>query len=225
LGGNFEVLPKPHLSQEKPMSFFGIFFSRTLRRFSGSALILATLLVLPGCWVSSINALYDEGTIDNAHNDADVVFDQSLIGSWTAIDDKCTTVLTIAATDQVYDLQSTNQGEGCSDEKAHYQARLVKLDTHYFLDLEPMPGDVCAMCLARHEIFFAKFDKTSLSLTPIDSDWLKKSLEAKTVTLATVADDPDTITASSKDLKAFCRKFAENPDVFKPGSTETLKRK
>jgi hypothetical protein len=207
------------------MSLLGSFFSHVFRRFSGAGLIVAALLALSGCWVSSINPLYEQTTMDNLHSDPDVVFDQTLIGSWTAIDDKCTTVLTIAATDLVYDLQSTDHGEGCSGEKSHFQARLVKLDTHYFLDLEPMPGDVCVMCLARHEIFLAKFDKIALSLTAIDSDWLKKSLEAKTVTLATVADDPDTITASSKDLKAFCRKFAENTEVFKPGSTETLKRK
>ena len=84
---------------------------------------------------------------------------------------------------------------------------LVKLDSHYFLDLSPVDADVCALCLARHEIYLAKFDKTTFSITPIDSDWLKKSLEAKTVTLATVAGDLDTITASSKDLKAFCREL------------------
>ena len=132
---------------------------------------------------------------------------------------------TITAKDQIYDLRSSDHGEGCSEEKSHYQAVLVKLDSHYFLDLSPVDADVCALCLARHEIYLAKFDKTTFSITPIDSDWLKKSLEAKTVTLATVADDPDTITASSKDLKAFCREFAESAVVFKPDSTETLKRK
>jgi hypothetical protein len=100
----------------------------------------------------------------------------------------------------------------------------VKLDSHYFLDLSPVDGDVCTMCLARHEIFLAKFNKDSLSLTPIDSDWLKKSIALKTVMLATVSGDTDTITASPKDLKAFCRQFAEDKTAFKPVSTETLKR-
>jgi hypothetical protein len=206
------------------MCLSGVFFSRTLK-LAGTALILSALLVLPGCWVTSINPLYDEGSIDNPHNDPDMVFDQSLIGSWTATNDNCTTLLTIAAKNQIYDLQSTEQGEGCSEEKSHVQASLVKLDSHYFLDLSPVDDDVCAMCLARHEVFLAKFDKTTFSLTPIDSDWLKKSLEAKTVTLATVAGDTDTITASSRDLKAFCREFAGNTEAFKPESTETLKRR
>ena len=99
----------------------------------------------------------------------------------------------------------------------------MKLDAYYFLDVSPIADDVCDMCLAKHDIFLVKFDRTTLSLTPIDSDWLKKSVEAKTVTLATLAGDTDTITASSTELKAFCRKFAENTEVFK--SALMFKRK
>ena len=175
--------------------------------------------------MSSINPLYDEGTLNHPHNDSDVVLDQSLIGSWTATSGKCTTLLAIAPKDQGYDLQSMEQGEGCSDEKTHRQARLVKLDSYYFLDVSPMDVDVCDMCLAKHSVLLAKFDKTTLSLTPIDSDWLKRSLSAKTVPLATVVGDTDTITASSKDLKSFFRKFAENKEAFKPESVAMFKRK
>jgi hypothetical protein len=207
------------------MSLPGIFRSRIIARVVAIALVFGPLIVLQGCTVSSVNPLYDEGNIANSHPDPDVSFYQSLIGSWTATYDKCTTLLTITAEDQVYDLRSSDHGEGCGGEESHYQAVLVKLDSHYFLDLSPVDADVCVMCLARHEIYLAKFDKTTFSITPIDSDWLKKSLEAKTVTLATVAGHPNTITASSKDLKAFCREFAESTEVFKPDTTETLKRK
>ena len=194
-------------------------------RVVGIVLALGGLLVLPGCWVSSINPLYDEGSIENPHTDSDLVFDPSLIGSWNSDDQKCTTLITIAAKDRGYDLQGASQGEGCSDDKFHRQARLVKLDAHYFLDMSPMEDDVCDMCLGKHDILLAKFDKDTLALTPIDSDWLKKSLATKVVALATVAGDTDTITASSKDLKAFCRQFAENAEVFKPESTEKFRRK
>jgi hypothetical protein len=188
------------------------------------SVLLAPLLTLPACWVSSINPLYDEGTVDHPHDDPDVILDQSLIGSWAATDGKCTTLLTIASKDRGYDLQSASQGEGCED-KSHRYAQLVKLETYYFLDVEPIPDDVCDMCAAKHDILLAKFDNTTLSLTPIDSDWLKQSIEAKTVTLATVAGDTDTITASSKELKAFYRKCAENKEAFKAESAETFKRK
>ena len=196
-------------------------------RLVGVAAMLAALLVLPACWVTSINPLYDEGNIADSHNDPDVVFDQSLIGTWTKVGDQCTTPLTITSKKEIYDLQSSEgKGEECAelDTPSHYQARLVKLDSHYFLDVFPLDDEVCGMCLAKHNIFLAKFDKATLSLTPIDSDWLKKSVEAKTVNLATLGEDTDTITASSKDLKAFCRKYADDAAVFPPDSASTFKR-
>jgi hypothetical protein len=209
------------------MSLSALIRSRLILRIAGIVLGLAGLLALPGCWVTSINPLYEEASADRPYEDPDLVFDQSLIGSWTRVSDDCTAPLTITSKNEIYDLQSTGKGEGCtdSDKPSHYQARLVKLDTHYFLDFSPMEDDVCDLCLAKHDIFLVKLDKATFSLTPIDSDWLKKSIAAKTVTLATLADDTDTITASSKDLKAFCRKYAENKEVFQPESTSTLKRK
>lgn len=208
------------------MFLSAVFFSRTLPRFSTTVLILAALLMLPGCWVSSINPLYEETTIDHPHVVADdVVFDPSLVGSWTTTDDKCPTLLTIAAKAKIYDVQLAEQGEGCSQDKPHRQARLVKLDTHYFLDVSPTDDAVCDMCVAKHDILLMKIDKATLSFTQIDSDWLKKSIEAKTVTLSTVAGDTDTITASSTELKAFCRQFADNKEAFKPESALMFKRK
>jgi hypothetical protein len=206
------------------LSLSSVVRSRTFPRTLRIAATLAALLVLPACWVNSINPLYDEGNTSNPHTDPDVIFDQSLIGSWITTDDKCPTQLTVTAKGQIYDLQSIERGEGCSQDKYHRQARLVKLDNHYFFDVSPMHEDVCDMCAAKHDILLVKFDRSTLSFTPIDSDWLKKSLEAKTVMLSTVAGDTDTITASSKDLKAFCREFADDKAAFKPDSTLVFKR-
>jgi hypothetical protein len=196
------------------MSLSGLIRILITPRIAGLVLALAGLLVFSGCWVASINPLYEGGSFDNQGKDPDLFFDRNLTGSWSAIDDKCTILLMITAKDRVYDLQTKEQGDGCSDENLHRQARLVKLDAHYFLDVSPMDDDVCDMCLAKHDIFLARFDRATLSLAPIDSDWLTQSLAAKTVSLATLAGDTDTITASSKELKAFCRKYAEDETVF-----------
>jgi hypothetical protein len=196
--------------------------SRAILKGAGIALALAGLLVLPGCFVTSIQPLYED---DSSRPDPDLVFDQSLTGSWIEPDDKCSSPLTITATSNVYDLQSTGKGERCSDSRtpAHYKARLVKLDAYYFLDVSPAADDVCDMCIARHLIYLAKFDRTTLSMTPIDSDWLKNALAAKTVTLATTPDDFDTLVASTKDLKAFCRNYAGNRQAFRPDSTDAVR--
>jgi hypothetical protein len=194
------------------------------RRVSGMLLGMACLVVLSGCWVESINPLYEPETFDRPHQDGDLIFDKDLTGTWSSSDEKCTTILAITAQDQVYDIQSSDQGEECSSDKFHRQARLVKLDAHYFLDVSPIDEAVCDMCVAKHDIFLVKFDEDSLFLTPIDSDWLQKSIATRTVALATLAQDADTLTASSKDLKRFCRKYADDDAVFKPDSTEAFRR-
>jgi len=211
------------------MFFSGLVRSRAILRGVAIVLAFAGLLVLPGCWVESINPLYEEGTCERPVDDHDVVYDQSLIGSWIKVGDNCEAPLTISAKDGVYDLQSTDRSEdeGCAEsgKPSHVQGRLVKLDPYYFLDLSPLAEDVCDQCLAKHDIYLAKFDKSTLSITPIDSDWLKKALAAKKVTLATLGDDTDTITALSRDLKAFCRRFAGSDKVFKPEATIAFQRK
>jgi len=185
------------------------------------ALILALLCILPGCWVSSIHSLYEES------KDQDVITDPNLAGTWTVTDDdQCTTTLTVTMQAAVYSLHTVESGEACSNrgEVSNYQARLVKLDAHRFLDVSPLDKDVCDMCIAKHDILLIKIDADSLAFTPIDSDWLKDALAAKTVTLSTLPDDSDTLTASSGDLKEFCRKFAEDKAVFKPDSTVGFRR-
>ena len=207
------------------MSLFGLLNYRPILKCAMVALALAGLLVLSGCWVESINPLYEDGFLSS--KDPDVILDQRLIGSWSMGDDKCTYVLTISAKDEVYGLLSTEQGGGCSDsaKQSRYRAQLVKLDDHYFFDSSPMPDDVCDECIAKHTIYQLKIDKDALSFTPINSDWLKKSIDAKTVTLATLPDDTDTLIASTKDLTAFCREYAADPAVFKPMPELMFKRK
>lgn len=191
----------------------------TTRRIAQVLLVLALSLGFSGCWVTSISPLYEESTIENnLHKDPDIVFEPSLLGSWTVIGDKCTAPLVItSANNDVYELERKPEGEGCteSDKASPVQGHLVKLDTHFFLDISPGLDDVCAMCLAKHDIFLVKLDKNTFTLTPIDSDWLKKAITTKKVKLATLSGDTDTLTASSKDLKAFCRRYAANKEAFR----------
>lgn len=203
------------------MSTFSSHTRNPVRRILGAVLVLALSLGLSGCWVTSLNPLYEENTSEISQKDPDIVFEPSLIGSWVDTSDRCVT-LTIASEDnEVYELRSRSTGEkGCNESPSNLQARLVKLDNHYFMDLSPMEDDVCPMCLPQHQIFLAQFDKAKLSLTPIDGDWLKKALATKTVTFATVAGHPETITSSSKDLKAFCRRYAEDKEVFRTDSSD-----
>lgn len=187
------------------------------------------LLFLQGCTVVSINSLYEDVT----PKDADVVFEKSLVGTWLEKDGKCVTTITVASNEETYDLQSV-QGEGCSDpgERVRQWARLVKLGESYFVDMFPRPDDVCGTCLALHQLFLISFTKETMTLTPIDAEGVRALLSAKKLRLSIVPEDPNalfperplTLTASSKDLKEFCRKFAADKTIFKPESAELLKR-
>ncbi len=150
------------------MSFSGIVGSGIVLRCTWIALVFAWLLVPSGCWVTSIHPLYED---DFSSQDPDVVSDQSLIGSWMEVGGKhC------AADDrsQGRSLRSAIDGQGGRGaatpvSPSHSRARLVKLDAYCFLDISPMAEDVCDMCIARHNILLAEFDKTSLTVTLIDA--------------------------------------------------------
>jgi hypothetical protein len=195
-----------------------------ISRLAGIAVMLAALLVLTACWVESINGLAEAG---RSEKDPDVVVDQRLTGSWNmsaADDDKCSkTLVTIAFKDEIYEVKWSAL-QGCNDKDQSSQARLVRLDTYYFFDVFAAQHDVCDTCLAKHQIFQLKFDGDGFSLTPIDSDWLKASVAAKTIKLATMPDNPELITAPTAELKAFCRRFAADKTAFRSDAKSMFKR-
>jgi hypothetical protein len=188
-------------------------FRRAFAKFVWFTFALPCFVALTGCWVTSINPLYEDG------KDPDVVVESGLVGTWSLTDeDQCATTLTIAIKNHDYELRSVQSRQGCSDvgKMALGQGELVKLGDHEFLDVAPRPEDVCDSCVARHEIYEAKIDENALELIPIDSEWLQGAINSKIVALPAMPDDTDTVTASSKDLKAFCRQYADDPEVFKP---------
>jgi hypothetical protein len=197
--------------------------NRFLLRIGLVVLALTGVLGMSGCWVTSINGL-DESTL--SHPDPDKIFDTSLVGSWGITSDNCSSVLKIGGSDHVYNWEWRALSEACTDKEKvlYYESELFRLDNHLFLDLSARSEDVCELCRAVHWIFLLRVDKDSLTLTPIDSEWLKQAKEQNTVTLATLPDDTDTIMASAKDLKAFCRKYADDKNVFQLTSAFVFKR-
>jgi hypothetical protein len=198
-------------------------------RLRAAFLVLALVALMPlsGCWVESINGL-NEGELFGA-SDHNRIFDPALVGTWVIPADKCTETITITAENEEYTWREAGQGEDCiennGNRELYYHSALYKLDNHLFLDVTARPEDVCNVCRAMHWIFLVQLDKNSFSMTPIDSDWLKKSVEAKTVSLGTLSNDTDTITATPNELKAFCRKYADDNEAFKPTPDSVMKRK
>lgn len=196
------------------MSIFGFVRSGVVPRVFMIAVVCAGVALMSGCPVESLNGL-NEG-----HDDPDMVYDARLVGTWPDVHKKCTSTLTITAHEKVYSWQVVD----CeSNKKSSYEARLFKLDQHYFLDLTAPSEEVCDLCVGLHLIYLVQFENESIALAPLDYDWFKVALQKKRVKLATLPDDPSTITSSPKDLKAFCRKYADNKEAFKPDPDSVLK--
>jgi hypothetical protein len=197
------------------MSVSALVRSRVSARIVAIGSVFACLILLSGCPVKSLNGL------DEVSNDPDMVYDARLVGTWPDVHEKCTSTLTITAHEKVYSWQLVD----CeSSKKTSYEARLFKLDQHYFLDMTVPSEEVCDLCIGIHLIYLVQFEKDSVALAPLDYDWFKTTAQKKRLHLTTLPDDPGTITSSPKDLKAFCRRYADNKEAFKPDPDAVLKR-
>jgi len=176
----------------------------------------------------SVEPLYEE---DLSAHDKDLLLDQSLVGSWWHEDKDCPWTLAFAAPPKgefTYELTLT-AAPGCETSDVHnkvdrYDGHVVELDNNHFLDVVPKSNEVCDACLALHVLFRISEQDNKLTLTPIDGEWLKDATTKGKVTLAHL-NDGLTVTASSKDLKAFVRKYASDPAAFKPDPDLTFQRK
>jgi len=183
-------------------------------------LALTGLLVLPGCWVDSINGLSEAKYLGS---DKDQAFDPILLGAWTKTntdeEDDCTITVNVTAEGKEYHWKVTSKGRGCSGNKDtidYYEAELFKLGDHEFLDMTARANDVCTACIAVHWIFKVDAEKDSLTLSVIDSDWLDEAENNNVTDLGPARGNRDMLTASPNELKDFCRKYAADEDVFKP---------
>jgi hypothetical protein len=197
------------------MSISGLGRSGVVPRIVVIGFLFACLVLMSGCEEKSLYGL-DEGL----SNDPDMVFDARLVGTWPDVSENCTSTVTITAHEKVYSLRA----EGCENKTTSYEARLFKLDEHYFLDVTAPSADVCELCLSIHLISLVQFEKDSFQLAPLDYDWFSKAVQKKRVKLTTLPDDPGTITSQPKELKAFCRKYADNKEAFKLDPASVFKR-
>jgi hypothetical protein len=174
-------------------------------QIAGTFLVLVSLIVLPGCWVYSLNPLYDT----SVSRDPDLVFDQSLIGTWSHLDGSCQWTLTVSTTPDSYQM-TLAPGSGCSDDEKtnNYDAHLVRVTTHRFLDVAARSEQVCDLCLPLHSIFLLQQENVqqenvqqenlqqengqpekaqasdSLNLVPLDITWMTHALNSKRVVLS-----------------------------------------
>jgi hypothetical protein len=172
-----------------------------MRKIKAGVLLVGVLL-LAGCWTLSLHPLYTEET---------AIFDDRLIGAWGD---------TSGARDGTWIFQ---QGENKTyrlttkeKDKADglFEAHLVRLGDMLFLDVYPEDSQknnefYSSHLVPAHTIWGITFGPEALTLAPINSDWLSKGLENKTLDIAhIIEDDVVILTAPTEKLQAFIMRHA-----------------
>lgn len=163
----------------------------------------------------------------------DLVFEPSLIGSWTLEDD----IYTFQKSDkQSYELlHYTNQ---TGYDTAVFKAELGKLGKYWFLDLFPKSraleshlnnGVYTHHLILAHTISRIWFEGDSIRIATLDGEWLRKMINNKKLKVPHVyvkdknAGEQLIITANTKELQKFVTKYAENNGAFpNPGVLRRL---
>jgi len=200
-----------------------------LKCFLAILVVGPLLLVLTGCWVYSVEPLYEANA---SHPDPNLTFDQRLLGSWTQTGEGCTRILTMSGDRKSYEMVMAPAADCKSEDKTtHYEGHLLKLGTSLVIDVTPESDDVCDLCLPLHSFLLVMLENDSLTFVPMDHDWLAQAMKDKKVDLADLARhgpyDPVVLTSSSKQLREFVSKYADDKSAFNSEADHglTFKRK
>lgn len=170
------------------------------------AFVVLSLMII-GC-VRSFNPLFTA---------KDLIFDQTLIGTWT--DNNNNTWTFLKGKEKSYELIYTEKNS-----PAKFKAHLVKLGKYRFLDLVPEEPGIDNSFFAAHLIPVHTFSRIwiaedSLRLSVFDNGWLKKMIDSKKISIAHQRQgDGIILTASTRELQKLVVTYADDPKAFpEPG--------
>ena len=188
----------------------------------GLVLAIMLLAFFTGC-VPSLHPLYTQ---------EDLVFDPGLIGMWSPVEEsEHGEVWTFTKDGETGYRLLIEVKEDSAAERAEFDVHLLKLGDHMFLDFYPKQpkfnNDFYMMHLVPAHSFFKVFiEGDILKLVMLDYEWLEKKLEKRKVKLKheRLEDGPIVLTASTKELQKFFKKYADNKDAFpNPGLMRRIK--
>ena len=180
------------------------------KTFIISAIVFVFVLGMMGCFVLSVHPLYFE---------KDLVFEPALVGTWGPKEhEKDLSELWIfkKSGDRSYRLiiRVKDEGEGI------FEAHLLKIDKHLFLDLYPEEPETGSEfynmhVIPAHSFILVSLEGHVLRLGFFDLDWLKKNIEENKVSIKHERrDDMIVLTASTKELQEFVLKHVEEAFLF-----------
>lgn len=176
---------------------------------AGAVLALA---VLSGCWTYSLHPLYGD-------DDPNLTYEPALEGTWKSADGDVCLIITGESKSQEYSVQlvpddkSKADSDRQKDSDSTYTGRLVQVATERFLDVvrsgDGMPGVIRA-----HTLFKVSIEKDSLSLSPLNDDWLCSATEDEQAALGQCIRGDFILTASTAVLQDFIRDHRDDERVF-----------
>ena len=186
-------------------------------------IILLFGLALAGC-VPSWNSFYTE---------KDLVFNQALLGAWRPVEAKETSKETWTFTksgEKFYQLAQTDE-EG---RKAVFEARLVKLKQHLFVDLylTKVEGDELKVnawasisLVPAHLLLKVEQIEPTLKLAAMNPGWMRDFLKQHPDAIAhrVVSEDDIILAASTSELQKFVLDHVDDKEFF--GGAMEFKRK
>jgi hypothetical protein len=166
---------------------------------------LLALLFLTACFVPSVNPLYEDG---------DTYYDDSLEGTWKAYDGTSSMTLARNSAGNCYLVTYEEKAE-----RSRFDGCLTRVGNAAFLDLTAGEAP-CAEAAASHLVpvhSFWRFESSmdTSSLQPLDANWVESRASRKQLGLANVKlRDQFVLTASTKALRKFFKRYAESDEPF-----------
>lgn len=176
-----------------------------------SAAFVFFALVCVGCPARSLSPLFE---------DKDARLCPTLNGTWL-----------IDAKDQTYNFQPMDDKRylativGEQHDTIRYIVIAGQLGGRWFLDSYPKDSYDDHHVLLTHIIHRITVVGDTLEMASLESDWLKKMIDAKKLSIGHARNDGEIVlTAPTKELQKFFTRFANDRDAFpKPGKLTRIK--
>lgn len=184
-------------------------------RWTCLGICLLAILFLSGCWVPSLNALFE---------DSDIVYDPGLEGLWVANDGSASITFTRDGQAKCYKVVYWEEGGSKfgpeHDETTKLYACLGRIGNSTFLDVTA--GDdqnfteaLAAHLAATHTFWRIELGTDTLSMQTLKNEWFDEMAKKKKLGLAYVPQkDHILLTASTPVLKDFFKRNGSSREIY-----------
>jgi hypothetical protein len=189
---------------------------------------LGLIIILQSCTIFSLHPLYEEN---------DLLEEPALLGLWQDTDEGDEFISFQKLDGKKYLFRYMEEQENVGDEDnrmdtVSFEAGLLKVGDHFFLDLYPYyEGDkdegyyLFRSFIPAHSFLKIEWDNQRILLYIFESDRMKRLFEQNRIRIKhEIVDDYIVIAASTQDLKRFIEKYADDKKAFdEPGEFTKIK--